>query len=324
MSKIGLGQFLKNVFDYSTGKQPTQQPGQVANENFQKAQNDAMRQLNQTAQNIAQNFVRQQDVMITQMQLREFTQQERAMLLKQLFDFPSNIKDIATFLATENKVLTAKELQLLMLQPLDISKLTVLLQTNGKGAMEKLAKMVATMHQSGIYDTKQLKEMVTLVNACIPASDASATQVIKNLMIMYLPWLPLNGPVNFEMAFGGGDDDKNSEMDDSISVIITTKNFGIVKIFIFNDSGKYNIDLNCSEEFPKAKFNNALKIACEITSVPIDEKVIYTNRKTSDTLKNSEINVEFAKAGKISPQLLMVVYSLINIVIELDNNCNLD
>ena len=319
MSKIGLGQFLKNVFDYSTGKQPTQQSGQVANENFQKAQNNAIRQLNQTAQNIAQNFVRQQEVMITQMQLREFTQQERAMLLKQLFDFPSNIKDIATFLATENKVLTAKELQLLMFQPLDIAKLTVLLQTNGKGAMEKLAKMVATMHQSGIYDTKQLKEMVTLVNACIPASDASATQVLKNLMIMYLPWLPLNGPANFEMVSGGGDDDKNSEMDDSISVVITTKNWGVVKIFVFNDSGKYNIDLNCSEDFPKAKFNDALKISCESTSVPIDEKVIYTTRKASDTLKNSETNVEFAKAVKISPQLLMVVYSLINIVFAIDN-----
>ena len=56
MSKIGLGQFLKNVFDYSTGKQPTQQPGRVANENFQKAQNEAARQLNQVAQNIVQTL----------------------------------------------------------------------------------------------------------------------------------------------------------------------------------------------------------------------------------------------------------------------------
>ena len=50
MSEISLGQFIKNVFDYSTGKMPAQQPGKVANENFQRAQNEAMKMVQQTAQ----------------------------------------------------------------------------------------------------------------------------------------------------------------------------------------------------------------------------------------------------------------------------------
>ena len=66
MSEVNLGQFIKNVFDYSTGKQPAQQSGKIANENFQNAQNELMRQVNQTVQNIAQNFVRQQDIMMTE------------------------------------------------------------------------------------------------------------------------------------------------------------------------------------------------------------------------------------------------------------------
>lgn len=55
-----------------------------------------------------------------------------------------------------------------MKQDIDISKILVLLQTNGKAALEKLQKMITTMNQSGIYDTRQLKEMSVLINACIP------------------------------------------------------------------------------------------------------------------------------------------------------------
>lgn len=318
MSEFGIGQFLKNVFDYSTGKQPMQQPGKVANENFQNAQKEAIHQLNQTAQNIAQNFVRQQEVMITQMQLREFTQQERAMLLKQLFDFPENIKDVATFLAQETKMLATKELQLLMTQPIDISKLIVLMQTNGKGAMEKLAKMVSTMHQSGIYDTKQLKEMITLVNACIPASDASTSQVLKNLMIMYLPWLPINETIDFDIASGGSEEEKYNENEDIITIYITTKNYGLVKITLFKDGNKYNADLNCTEDFPKEELNKFLQDTIQTSSIPIDEKLTYTTRKSTEQDKNKETNVEFSKSAKITPQLLMVVYTIINIILEID------
>lgn len=318
MSEIGLGQFLKNVFDYSTGKPPTQQPGKVANENFQKAQNEAMRQINQTVQNIAQNFVRQQDIMNTQMQLKELTNLERSMLLKNLFDFPTNIKDIAMFLATESTVLNAKDLQLLMTQPLDISKLLVLLQTNGKTAMEKITKMISTMNQSGIYNTQQLKEMAVLINACIPANDASAAQILKSFMIMYLPWLPLNAAMEFNIGTEGGEDGKSSAEEDTITIIVTTKNYGLVKILLYKNEGAFNIDVNCSDEFPKEKFNSAIKTKSEDASLNLKPQVVYSTRKATAEDKRDEAKVEFSKSSKISPQLLIVIHSLIKIVMEID------
>lgn len=321
MSDIGLGQFLKNVFDYSTGKPPSQQPGKVANENFQKAQNEAVKQINQAVQNIAQNFVRQHDIMNTQMQLKDLTNAERSMLLKNLFDFPSNIKDIATFLASDSKVLTAKELQLLMTQPLDMSKLLVLLQTNGKTAMDKITKMIATMNQSGIYNTTQIKEMAILVNACIPANDASTSQILKSFMIMYLPWLPINGATEFNIGSEGSKDGKSGSDEDTITVIITTKNYGMVKILIFKEEGGFNIDINCSEDFPKEKFNAEIKTKSEDASLNLKHNVLYTTRKASkeDKKDSDEAKVEFSKSSKISPQLLIVIHSLIKIVMEIDS-----
>lgn len=324
MSEIGIGQFIKNVFDYSTGKAPTQQPGKVANENFQKTQNEAMKQLNQTMQNIAQNFVRQQDVITTQMQLRELTNIERSMLLKSLFGFPENIKDIVAFLASENKALTAKELQLLLTKQIDIPKLLVLLQTNGKAAHEKLTKMIATMNQSGIYNTQQLKEISVLINACIPTNDASAAQVLKSFMLMYLPWLPINAATEFNVADAGSQKEQSSSDEDSMVISITTKNYGFVRILLYKNEGSFNIDMNCSQDFPKEKFNDAIKLKSSDASLNINPEIVYSTRKTSSNEKNNEINVEFSKSSKISPQLLIIVHTLIKIVMEIDSQGSLE
>ncbi len=318
MSEISLGQFFKNVFDYSTGKQPAQQPGKVVNENFQKAQNEAIKQVNQTVQNITQNLARQQDILYTQMQLKELTNFERSMLLKNLFDFPASIKDIVAFLSSENKVLTAKELQLLMTQPIDMSKLLVLLQTHGKTALEKITKMIATLNQSGIYNTQQLKEMTVLINACIPANDATQSQILKSFMLMYLPWLPINGAMDFNIGTENGEEEKKSKDEDTITIIITTKNYGIVKILLYKEENLYNIDVNCSEDFPKEKFNVLIQNKSEDASLNIKPKVLYTTRKTSDNEKNSEAKVDFSKSAKISPQLLIIIHSLIKMVMDID------
>ncbi len=324
MSEIGIGQFIKNVFDYSTGKAPTQQPGKVANENFQKTQNEAMKQLNQTMQNIAQNFVRQQDVITTQMQLRELTNIERSMLLKSLFGFPENIKDIVAFLASENKALTAKELQLLLTKQIDIPKLLVLLQTNGKAAHEKLTKMIATMNQSGIYNTQQLKEISVLINACIPANDASNVQVLKSFMLMYLPWLPINAATEFNVSDTGSQKEQSSSDEDSMVISITTKNYGFVRILLYKNEGSFNIDVNCSQDFPKEKFNDAVKLKSSDASLNIKPEIVYSTRKPSSDEKNNEINVEFSKSSKISPQLLIIVHTLIKIVMEIDSQGSLE
>lgn len=316
MGEIGLGQFLKNVFDYSTGKMPTQQPGQVANENFQKAQNEAVKQINQTMQNISQNFVRQQDIINTQMQLKELSNYERSMLLKNLFDFPSTIQDLVQFLATDGKTVAAKELNALMTQNLDIAKLIVLLQTNGKEALAKIQKMITTMNQSGIFDTHQLKEMQILVNACIPANDASASQVLKSFLVMYLPWLPLNEATSFNLGYEEGNNEKKSSAEDVITIVITTKNFGIVKILLYKENENFNIDISCSEKFPKDTFNELIK--GDAKTLGVNSEISYTTRKNEQE-HEQEPKVEFSKSSKVSPQLLFIIHAIIKIIMEIDN-----
>jgi hypothetical protein len=317
MGEIGLGQFIKNVFDYSTGKPVQSQPGKVANENFQKAQNEMVKAINQTAKNIAENFVRQHDIINTQMQLKELSSAERSALMKQFFDFPNDIKDLMKFLITDGKnTVSAKELNMLMTQNIDLSKLIQLLQTNGKIANEKLAKMTATLNQSGIYDTKQIKELAVLVNACIPASDAPQAQVLKNLLAMYLPWLPSQESVSFDAGSEEDKDGKSAASEDVITIIITTKNYGIVKILLYKEQEGFNLDISCSSEFPKEMFNESLK------GESFSANTVFTTRKSAD--KSEEAKVEFSKSEKISPQLLIVVHSVIKLIMEIDQKGSLN
>ena len=316
MSEINLGQFIKNVFDYSTGKPVQQQPTKTANENFQRAQNEAMKAIQQTAQNISQNFVRQQDILNTQMMLKELSNVERTWLMKNMFNFPESLTQLLEQVVTQGKTVTPKELSILMSKDLDISKIIILLQTNGKTALDKIAKMIATMNQSGIYDTHQLKEMTTLINACIPVNDASQAQVLKNLMMIYLPWLPINENSNLNFGADSEEEGKKGEGKDSITLMFTTKNYGIVKILLYLENNGCNIDVNCSEEFPKDRFNKALQ---NENGINVNEKPVYVTRKSETKETAEELKVDFSKTTKVSPRLLVAIHAIIKIITEIDN-----
>jgi len=316
MNKINLGQFIKNIFDYSTGKPVKQQPSKIANEKFLNAQNEMIKTIQKTAQNIAQNYVQNQDILNTQMMLKELSKMEKTMLLRQMFDFPESLTQLMEQFIVQDKSLTIKEIAKLMAKELDISKLVILMQSNGKGALEKLSKLIATMNQSGIYNTQQLKEMSVLINACIPTAETPQTQVLKNLMIMYLPWLPLNESTEFNIDTGTDNEEVHKNNDDEIIIFITTKNFGTIKIILFKENNEYQLCINCPKNFPKERFNNFIQ---NENCIHIKSTPTYTIRQSEHEEKKETLKIEFTQSTKVSPQLLIIIHALIRIISELDN-----
>lgn len=317
MSDISLGQFFKNVFDYSTGKPVQQQPGKVINENFQRAQQEAMKMVQQTAQNITQNMAQQQNILQTQMMLKQLSAAEQSWLMKHLFEFPENMTQLLETIVTNGKTVSAQELLSLMNKELDLSKLLVLLQTNGKAALEKISKMIATMNQSGIYNTQQLKELSVLINACIPSNDASQAQILKSFMIMYLPWLPINESTGFNFGGVAEESGEKSSAEDTITIYITTKNYGIVKIFLYKENDGYDMDVNCRNDFPKEKFHEAIK--SDSTFVLKNPPTYTTRTKADEENDKNETNITFSKSLKVTPQLLVIIHAIIKLVMEIDS-----
>ena len=317
MSEINLGRFIKSAFDYSTGQPPRNtQAANVNGEKFVETRNNAAKIINETVQNIQRNFVQQSNILLTQMQLKQLNAMERSALLKELFNFPNDIQEFLKMVLTEGKTqISQKELALLMTQNLDISKLVVILQENGKEAVEKLAKMIAILNQSGIYNTQQLKELSTIINASIAVSETNPSQVLKNIMLMYLPWLPLTENTGFNIGFEEGSEKRNKESDDTITILITTKNFGVVKIFLFKDGQDLNIEVTCADSFPKED----LKAAIGMDAAVKNAKIAYVARKAAETEESKETKISFSGTSKISPQMLLVTHTLVKLVLEIDS-----
>lgn len=314
MSEINLGQFIKSSFNYAAGKQNTQ-AANVNAEKFVQAQNTAAKIINTTVQNIHQNVVQQTNILLTQMQLKQLSAMERSALLKELFNFPDDIQEFLKMVITDGKnIVNSKELEILMSQSLDVSKLVVLLQKNGKEAVEKLAKMIAILNQSGIFNTQQLKELSNIINASIAVSDTNPSQVLKNIMLMYLPWLPLTENTGFNIGFEEGSEKREKEPENSITILITTKHYGVVKIFLFEDGTDTNIEITCSAEFPKDELKNA--ICTDKTSK--NAKVAYSVRKSAQQENQTETKINFSGTAKISPKMLLLTHTLVRMVLEID------
>ncbi len=323
MSEIGLGQFIKNAFNYSIGKPQAQPQPQNANENFQQSQQVAMKMLNQTVQNIQRNLIQQTDIMNTQMQLKQLNDLERTLMLREFLNFPKDMKDLVELLLKTNttQVLSAKDIAELMNKSIDMSKLAQLLQSHGKEAAEKISKLIATLHQSGIYNTQQLKEMSVLINACIPTPDTSQSAMLKSLMLMYLPWLPLSGEAGFSIDFEQNENSGSDDSDSVVTIIITTKNYGQVKVLLVKSQNNLDIDLTCDENFPKKDFQDAIKN--NSTGFDMENNISFTIRKTQEDSDSQERKINLTNSAKVSPHLLLVIHMIINVIVEIDKKAEL-
>ena len=173
------------------------------------------------------------------------------------------------------------------------------------------------MNQSGIYNTQQLKELSVLINACIPANDASQAQILKSFMIMYLPWLPINESTGFNFGGVAEESGEKSSAEDTITIYITTKNYGIVKIFLYKENDGYDMDVNCRNDFPKEKFHEAIK---SDSSFVLKNPPTYTTRTKADEENDkNETNITFSKSLKVTPQLLVIIHAIIKLVMEIDS-----
>ena len=133
----------------------------------------------------------------TQIELAKMESTERAILVKELLNLP---KDLKSLLATVQNNQNSKQAILSQnLQNINVEQLMKMMETNGKEALSKIMQMTGMLSKQGNIDTKQLQELQFVVNACIPNANMSNTQFMKNLILLYLPWLPIGENNNFDI-----------------------------------------------------------------------------------------------------------------------------
>ena len=141
--------------------------------------------------------------------------------------------------------------------------------------------------------------------------------------MFYLPWLPLEDGVGFDLEIQQQSQQHN-ESDSILIITITTINFGIIKAtLILESSNSVQVTIDCTSEFPKKE----LSLRCENNQkfYSMDSVItLETNSIPQNTsAKKQSASVNTSQTTEINPYLLLMAHTLIKHIIEIDNNKSL-
>src|SRR5574344_255515 len=255
------------------------------------------------------------------LKMNAFETTENSMYLKDLMKLPKDLKEVLALLQNNSSnTASAQEMSELLNSNLSMSTIAELLQKGGKEAMNKLVFAMAEASRQGMTDLSQLKDTIKLVNASISAmSSDNPNMILKNFMLLYLPWLPLQEGVDFELDIETSEGE-NGEDETTLTIMISTRNYGNIKtIIILNGMNNFDITISCIEKFPKEELLK--RINSESNLHALQPKVNFESKeeKANDEQRPHQAKVSLSNLKDVNPFLLMLANALIRHTIELDN-----
>ena len=191
---------------------------------------------------------------------------------------------------------------------------------NSKQAVANLIIAMASASKSGMTG-EQIRENLSIINSCIAMAESNnTTQTLKSLMLLYLPWLPLNEGVGFDLEISPPDGENESN-DSQLTVLIQTKNFGNVKgVFTLTTSNSVNIFIICSEDFPKKTLEKSLleESSSHAMNSTIDIETIDPKKKEPNETQEAKVNL--SATNEMNPYLLLMAHAFIRNTIFIDSN----
>lgn len=198
----------------------------------------------------------------------------------------------------------------------DVSK--IILQ-NSKQAVAALIISMASASKQGMSN-EQIQETLSIINSCISMAEANnPAQTLKSLMMLYLPWLPLNDGVGFDLEISPNEGENESN-DSKLTVLIQTKNFGNLKgVFTLTTSNSVDIYIVCSDSFPKGILQKYLneESTSHAMNTTIDIEDIKPQKEELN--ENHETKVNLSATNEMNPYLLLMAHAFIRYTILIDN-----
>lgn len=327
MSNINLGQFLNSLFKTNINSNVQSNISSAA------AAHDATGSNNTTiftplpTPRVSVNFKAPETQLVNQQ--TQLNGADKSTYVKDLLNLPQTMEDFLLLMtstasssgAKTAATLSAKDLaSLLLASNLDLSKMAALLQQNGKEALSKLIQMTAKFNQMGVsMKNDQMNELASVINASVSTAGASQNQALKSFLLLYLPWLPLGENTNFSIEIGSNSPEEGGESDDSVTILISTENFGNVKIILFKQGNKsITMQIACSKEFPKEFVEKAIEVQAQSynvqTGIAFEEKQVEKPKKQ----ETSQTQVSLNTSPGVNPFLILMAHAVIKIVIGVD------
>lgn len=251
---------------------------------------------------------------------RNALSQTQAQILAQLqgLTTPNQIQTMIQSQMASQLQSTIKNLSLSPNGMIDLTMISQMLQANGKEALTKLITAMTQASKQGINDLTQIKEMAKLVNASIAAaSQNDSAQTLKALLLLYLPWLPLEDGVGFDLDIETSDG--GEESDSILTITISTVNFGVVNAtLVLETANSVHVSIECSKEFPKEEL--MLRIDGEQKQYSMNSVVTFSDKEAKSDEKVAKAKINMSQTTEINPYMLLMAHTIIRHTIEIDNN----
>ena len=283
--------------------------------------NQILPQVNITTAQIKQNEVLnqqlQESILQTQEALKEFTDMDKSTLVKGMLNMPEDLSELLKMLSNKNGNLTNAEFM----------KMLTMLNVNGKEAMAKLSKLLVIFGQNNLKGAEKLQEVYTIMNAFMAGTAQNASQLMKNIILLYLPWLPIGESNNFELGLReteskeDGSGDENSESD-NIVVFIQTVNYSNVKVTLYKEQRQdVKMFVECVPNFPQDELMEMVKGDAQKLNVHAQVDFAPTTNKNQTKNDEQDFNVNVSKF--INPYLMLMAQAVIKAVITIDKHTSL-
>ena len=205
-----------------------------------------------------------------------------------------------------------------------LQTISELITKNSKQAIAGLITAMASASKNGMTN-EQINQTLGIINSCVSmAESGNPAQTLKSLMLLYLPWLPLNEDVGFDLEVET-ENGENECNDSKLTVLIQTKNFGNVKgIFTLTTANSVDIFIICSEDFPKILLQKSLMNEGTSHSVSMSIDVEAVSPKKTDKNERTQAKVNLSATNEMNPYLLLMAHAFIRNTIYLDSNAIID
>ena len=269
--------------------------------------------------------IEQKQTLSPQLKMTPMEVEDNAKYVKELLNLPKDIAQTISQLVANKSMTSAQNAQLLLLLQsgkIDLNQLVLLLNDNTRAAMQKLVQTISQAARMGVNDAGQLKDLLNTLGL-ISTTTTDTSSALKNFILLYLPWLPLNAAGEnldfdidvFDAASGAADDELQS-----VIILIETMNFSNVRATLeMTQDGKVEILINCIESFPREKVLSVLKKESQNLNIQTG-LVVETTKKEIQKDEIKKARAQISASSCVSPQLMLMAHAVIKIVFKIDKD----
>ena len=207
-------------------------------------------------------------------------------MLSQIFDETSEIPlNVTQNIAGQTAAAQKDAVMLFFSGMIQMPAISEIILKNSKQAVANLILAMASASKNNMTND-QIRDTLSILNSCIAMAESNnPSQTLKSLMLLYLPWLPLNEGVGFDLEVTTPEGENESN-DSKLTVLI-------------------------QKSLMEESSSHAMNTTIDIEAV---------EPKKKETFEEPEAKVNLSATNEMNPYLLLMAHAFIRNTIFIDSN----